>query len=332
MHNRGIACFLVVLLTAGGSFIAAKEKNADNAVCVNGIWIKRVQVEQVSDALKQQAMQMRPGIALNVTGADFRKGAVAQLIANELLLGEARKKGISFNDAQIGKSFEAFKAQIGEERFTQELKAVGRTENDIRRQLRDSMILDSLVKEMLKRSDTVSVAECQAFYKNNDSLFAEPGKVCARQIMVAVPANAVEKDRAAALRKAQELHTQLKGGKNFAELARLKSDDPNAKNGGDLGWFKHGDLLAQIDSAAFALKVNEFSGIISSPAGFHIIQKTDQENGGVRSFKSVKDQIRATLEFQRRSVMIQAHVDELKKKAKIDFADTAYIPEEAGGK
>jgi peptidyl-prolyl cis-trans isomerase SurA len=64
----------------------------------------------------------------------------------------------------------------------------------------------------------------------------------------------------------------LKGGQDFAELARLYSVDPSSTRGGDLGWLYPGDTVPAFEAAMNALKVNEISEPVQSPFGFHLIQ------------------------------------------------------------
>lgn len=64
-------------------------------------------------------------------------------------------------------------------------------------------------------------------------------------------------------------------GADFAELARTHSDDPGSgASGGDLGMFGRRDMAEAFDKAAFGLKVGEVSGIVETPFGFHIIERT----------------------------------------------------------
>ena len=74
---------------------------------------------------------------------------------------------------------------------------------------------------------------------------------------------------------AKQIITDLKNGKNFAELAKEKSKGPNAQKGGDLGIIQKGDLLEELDSAIRKLKNGEISGIVKSELGFHIFKRID---------------------------------------------------------
>ncbi len=75
-----------------------------------------------------------------------------------------------------------------------------------------------------------------------------------------------------ARRKMVALKERLDNGGDFAELARLHSNDLSAAKGGDLGWLYQGDTVPDFEKAMDALKINEVSGPVQSPFGFHLIQ------------------------------------------------------------
>jgi peptidyl-prolyl cis-trans isomerase C len=73
--------------------------------------------------------------------------------------------------------------------------------------------------------------------------------------------------------EAQDLLKKLKDGKAFEELAREHSLCPSKAEGGDLGEFGKGSMVAPFESAAFALKVGEVSAPVRTQFGFHLIQR-----------------------------------------------------------
>jgi peptidyl-prolyl cis-trans isomerase C len=77
-----------------------------------------------------------------------------------------------------------------------------------------------------------------------------------------------------ALSQIQGLKTQLDGGADFADLARAHSDCPSAKAGGDLGSFGKGQMVPEFEQAAFGLAVGAVSGVVETPFGYHLIQRT----------------------------------------------------------
>ena len=105
-----------------------------------------------------------------------------------------------------------------------------------------------------------------------------PGEIHAAHILIMykgsdrAPANVMyTKDEARLL--AADLRKRLQDGANFAELARTYSNCPSAKNGGDLGTFGRGMMVAEFESAAFSLKKGATSDVVETQFGFHIIKR-----------------------------------------------------------
>lgn len=91
----------------------------------------------------------------------------------------------------------------------------------------------------------------------------------ARHILIRVDEIVSEAD---ARRRLEDLRERLKHGENFAELARLYSQDGSAATGGDLGWINPGDTVPEFERAMDALAEGEVSPVVQSPFGFHIIR------------------------------------------------------------
>lgn len=96
--------------------------------------------------------------------------------------------------------------------------------------------------------------------------------------------------------EAEKIIAQLKKGAKFEDLAKKLSTDPGAQNGGDLGWFKRGDMVPAFSDAAFAMKPGEVSKMpVHTQFGWHVIQVEGTRTAPPQSFEAMHDQIRQTL-------------------------------------
>ena len=96
--------------------------------------------------------------------------------------------------------------------------------------------------------------------------------------------------------KAEKIIDQLKGGADFAELAKKNSSDPGAANGGDLGWFKKSDMVPAFADAAFSLKPGEVDPQpVQTQFGWHVIKVLGKRQAPPPAFEQVQDQIRQQL-------------------------------------
>ncbi len=122
----------------------------------------------------------------------------------------------------------------------------------------------------------------RVFEEQKDVIGQRPPTVVFSQIIVAPTAS--DSVRAAALAEAQRIRQLAVEGEDFAELARRFSQDPGTKDdGGDLGWFRRGDMVPAFEDAAFDLAVNEISEPVETPFGYHIIKVTRRRSGEVRA-------------------------------------------------
>lgn len=125
---------------------------------------------------------------------------------------------------------------------------------------------------------------------NKESEFSIPEEVSARHILKKAASEDDEETRTAARSAIEAALERLDGGMNFAELARETSDDSTAAEGGDLGSFGRGRMVAAFDRAAFSLATGETSGIIETRFGFHIIQVYERQQPGYRTLDEVREQ------------------------------------------
>lgn len=133
--------------------------------------------------------------------------------------------------------------------------------------------------------------QLRQMYAQQQDRFRTPERVRARHILIKTvdrPAS----DIPALQKKAEDLLKQLKGGADFAELAKKNSEDPgSAVKGGDLDWITRGQTVPEFEQAAFSLKPRELSGVIKTQYGFHIIQVLEREQARLKPFEEVRQEL-----------------------------------------
>lgn len=167
-----------------------------------------------------------------------------------------------------------------------------------------------LDQDKVAASINVTDEQLRAAYSNALDNFRMPERVHARHILLKT-AGKSDAEKKALLAKAEDLVKQLKNGADFAELAKKYSEDGSKDQGGDLGWFTHGQMVAEFDNAAFALKPKEISGVVTSQFGYHIIQTLEKEPAKLKPFEEVKDELAKEVRAQAVTEKMQTLGDQM---------------------
>jgi peptidyl-prolyl cis-trans isomerase C len=117
--------------------------------------------------------------------------------------------------------------------------------------------------------------------------------------------------------EAKQLVEDLKKGADFAELAKKKSKDPGASDGGDLGFFTKDQMVPEFSAAAFSLEPGKISDPVKSQFGWHVIKVEEKRNRKPPDFEQVKPQIESYLTRKAQG----AAVEKLRAEAKIERLD-----------
>ncbi len=117
--------------------------------------------------------------------------------------------------------------------------------------------------------------------------------------------------------EAKQVVEELKKGADFAELAKKKSKDPGASDGGDLGFFTKDQMVPEFSAAAFSLEPGKISDPVKSQFGWHVIKVEEKRNRKPPDFEQVKPQIESYLTRKAQG----AAVEKLRADAKIERLD-----------
>ncbi|MEL7312278.1 MAG: peptidylprolyl isomerase [Pseudomonadota bacterium] len=118
--------------------------------------------------------------------------------------------------------------------------------------------------------------------------------------------------------EAQAVIEELKGGADFAELAKARSTGPSGPQGGDLGWFDASAMVEPFSVAVVGMQNGQYSEIpVQTQFGWHVILREDSRQTELPGFEEVKDRIRDAMSQQQ----FQAYFQELKALAKVEIAE-----------
>jgi len=144
-------------------------------------------------------------------------------------------------------------------------------------------------------------------------------EISARHILLQIPKSADENTRAKIMNNAQNIAKDMKNASDeaFATRAKEVSQGPSKTRGGDLGWFKRGQMVPAFEDVAFSLNEGETSGVVESPFGLHIIRVTGKRHIDPNSFEARRDQIQEILTSAEMQSQVPRWLKTLKAKAPI---------------
>jgi peptidyl-prolyl cis-trans isomerase C len=249
------------------------------------------------------------------------RNVLDQLVAFHLLAQESRARKLGVADADV-------EAQLGQLRgsyptdqaFQQGIAAQGLTLDQVRQQARTNLLVQKVIEAEIASKVVVQDADVSAFYQQNLDRFKQGDSVHASHILIGLPQNPTTEQRAQAKAKAQAVLKQVRGGGDFAALARAESQDSgSAPNGGDLGFFAKGQMTPAFEEAAFSTKTGTVSAVVETPFGFHVIKVHERRGPRTAPLTEVGGQIKSFLEQGQREQKLQQFVEQVKTKSKIEI-------------
>jgi len=204
------------------------------------------------------------------------------------------------------------------ERFPAEQKIFFDSEQG-RKQLLDQMINDEFYRVQMEQAEkdirfnatmnrlmqdiSVSDADAKTKYDENPDEYKEPETIGAKHILV--------DDKA----KADEIKAKLDNKEmTFAEAATEYSSCPSKENGGDLGTFGKGMMVAEFEEAAMASEVGTVTEPVETQFGFHIIEVYEKNEAQVKDFDEVKDSIKESLLQEKQMEKYNALINDLREQ------------------
>ena len=160
-----------------------------------------------------------------------------------------------------------------------------------------------------------SEAEIREYYGQHEAELARPERLALRQILVPT------------LNEARDVKRRLaKDPKQFDAIARSTSKGPEAEAGGYMGTFERGQLLPELEPAAFALSEGQTSEPVQSPLGYHVLRVDSRQSASVPSFEEARDEIRERLARVRRAAAERAFVAGILARSKVNHAAALRTP------
>jgi len=250
------------------------------------------------------------------------KDATENLIGRQLLIDEAKRRNITIPEQQVLARANEFKVTgAGGE----EVSGASAPDPQLIAQVRGSMMIEKMLDDEFRAAKVRPTdAQIQQYYDQHKDLFVkDPGEVRISHLAVKLPDNPTDAQKAAAEAKIKKLYKEAEKTKDFAAFAKANSeDDKSAAKGGDLGYFRPGQLPPVIDKLVFSTPVGHLTQIIESNMGYSFIKVTERRGETYSTLNEVKPKIAMVMLDYNEDAVVKALLKKLAKKAKIEFAKT----------
>lgn len=309
-----------VAAATNAPIISASAKPDEVVARVNGTEIKRKELDAAVQAFTYQ-MSHRGRPISRTDGAGMQRDMLDELIGRQLLLQEGSKHIPADIDKKVQVQVDEVKTQVGgEEQLKKTLVETGITYDEYTKRVRDNVIIREAIQSVVDKEVKITPEEVRAFYDKNPDQFKQPETARASHILIRVPPDASDDVKKEKRTQIDSVRALLKNGEKFADVAKKFSEDPgSAANGGDLGFFGRGQMVPEFDTAAFSLKTNEISGVITTQYGYHILLVTDRKPAQIVPFDQVKEDLAQFLKQRKGSEITRDQVASLRKAAKIEI-------------
>jgi peptidyl-prolyl cis-trans isomerase C len=234
-----------------------------------------------------------------------KRALLDMLIDRRLVVRAAEEANIIVGSDAVDHAYERARSGWREAELDGLLAKKDVTPAEMKNEVRDLLLIRKYFRDEVYARVAVTDPEIEAFLSKNPEVNLRPEEVRARQILVKTED------------EARAVLAEIKAGTSFEDAAIKHSITPEAKNGGDLGYFTHGEMPKFIDAACFKLNVNQMSDVVPSEYGFHLFKLVDKKPAAARPIEKVRDEVEQKLRQAKERDAQSATIAELRRKAQI---------------
>ena len=259
----------------------------------------------------------------SVTDEEIARDFLSKLIDMRLQLQEAERERITVDDTEVEEELadrmKKLPGQATKQDFEAAIQAQGMTMDMVKKRLRDSIRLSKVVRRKVTLRVTVNDKEIDRYLEENRAKLETGLTYHARHLLVIPETTGPEDTEWEKARiRAELLRTQILAGADFAEVARQQSADASAKDGGDLGTLKRGELATDIEAEILRLAPGQVSAPYRSSLGYHLFRLESKEVLEGDFLVRARQQIRDILFREKYESRLAAWLREIKQRAIIE--------------
>lgn len=283
---------------------------------VNGEPIERWELE--SAVREIETLSMHP--LISAERDETMRAIVDRLIGHHLAAQEARAETLGASAAEVQASMDQAEHEFSnKDDFAKMLEDLKMSVEQFRHQTQIRLELSKFIRAKIAPAIKIDQKAVAAYYSQNLPRFQQPETVRTSHIFISVPPGSSPAQREAGRAKAAAVLGQLRGGVDFAVLARSQSEDPgSAEAGGDIGTIARGQSEPSFEIAAFALQPGQLSDVVETSLGFHVIKGSEHHQATTSSLDQVRSEIEQLIVQEKQNERFSTFIEGAKAKGRIE--------------
>lgn len=249
---------------------------------------------------------------------EARKSVLNAMVDKLLVLQKAQEKGLRipprYFDEWKSRTMKELKIET-EDEFLRQVKDQGMNVDDLKKQFEESVLVSEIRRMEVDNKVSVNEPDIAKYYREHVEKYTEAPKVRLREIVFLVG----DAGEAEARARAERVLADIRQGADFADMARLHSDSASKESGGDLGFFKKGELDAPLEKVATSLAPGDISGVIPREKAFYLIKLDERTEEKTSPLDEVRSQIAEDLFQERVKAESEKYMKKLRAESIIEF-------------
>jgi len=291
---------------------------------VNQDLILQSDVDEVMDLVGDKELAALAGEERAVARKELQDNIVEGLIAQELMEQAMDRSGVEVSDREVESAIAdvARQNKISVDELMKQLQLQGMDPAEYRREMKKQIRQYRFMELEVRSRVDITEEDVRAHYQRSlGSVEPEPAWRLQR-IMLSIPGDAADAARAAVSEEAAVLITQFAEGKDFAEVARVRSDDASTREqGGEAGVFRKKDLGPAFRTALEAAEVGT-AVRVDTPGGIFLLRISEEVDAAVKDFEEVRNRLSRTLHEQAMEQELELWTSEQRRRAHVEVFST----------
>jgi peptidyl-prolyl cis-trans isomerase SurA len=308
-----------LLLSVAARRAMGEEVFEEIIVRVNNDIITKSDYEKSRELIRRELQKNLKGDDLEKALAQQEKDLLKTMIEDQLMVQKAADLGLTA-DTEVIKYLDRIRREQNipdMETLEKMMVQQGIDPVEFKQNVKNQSLKQQLLGREVYSRLQISTEEISKYYEAHKQEFDRPEEVRIREILISTE-NKDSAEIPALEKKAQEALQKARSGEKFEELATKYSDGSTAKDGGDLGFFPRGQMVKEIEDAAFKLRRGQVSDIIQTKYGFVIIKVEEKHEAGIQKMEVVMNDIRDQIFGTKAQPAIQDYLVKLRKQSFID--------------